>query len=221
MPGVLVPGVAQVVMQGTVVGNPWAVVWHFRFGTSTAPWSAADLTTLCNTILASFKTRLQTHFDSSTVWSQVTGVDIGTSTPAAGVSTGATWTGTGSANLTPATCVLVNLHIASRYRGGHPRSYFGIPASADSTDRESWTSTAQTAWANGVVGVINDCVTALPGSGSGAVNHCVPRYTYAYTDDPTHHKYLKTKSGLVGVFTVQSYAVHPKIATQRRRLQTG
>ena len=222
MATVLVPGVAQTVMRGTIVGNPWAMVFHWRFGTSTAPWATADLQTLCNTLMNAWKTNLQTHSCVPTVFSGCDAVDIGTATPNVATSTVAQFSGTGGGSaLTAAASTLVNFKIASRYRGGHPRCYIPGTASADCVDGETITTGGQTGVTNGIAAVVSAVVTALPGSGGGAANHCVPRYTYTVTNDPLHNKYLRTRSGLIGVFTVQSYTCHPRLATQRRRLQTA
>jgi hypothetical protein len=122
--------------------------------------------------------------------------------------------------LTPGASWLMNFHIAARYRGGHPRCYIPGPSSNNCADGETVSTANQGVLNTAFAGIVGDVVTALPGSGAGAANHCVPRYTYTITDDPVHHKYLRTKSGVIAVYTVQSYSAHGKLAVQRRRNQT-
>jgi hypothetical protein len=52
------------------------------------------------------------------------------------------------------------------------------------------------------------------------LNHVVPRFTYAYTNDPAHHKYTKTRTGLNGApLVVQDYLPQVNVGSQRRRLK--
>jgi hypothetical protein len=220
MAAILVPGVAQSVVQGVISGTNFAMVWHWRFGTSTAAWATADLNTLSNTIFNSTKTRCQAHVPTQTTYNSCTAVDIGSPVPNVGSSTGASWIGTAPSGLGAQTCILINFNIGARYRGGHPRTYFPGVSPNDCTDGRNVASAGQTFWANAFVGIVNDVVTALPGSGGGAANHCVPLFLYTYTDVPSKHKYTKTKSALLGVQTVRSYSCNAQIASQRRRVNT-
>jgi hypothetical protein len=218
---VFTPGVAQSKFTGTTYGIPFALIWHWRFGTSTAAWNATDLTTLANTLFNSFNTRLKAFFPTTVSFQSVQTVDLTNATPATGASTGAAYAGGSTSNFTANVCILINFHIAARYRGGHPRTYLPTPYAAASSDGRTVTPSAVTSYQNGFVGMVGDVVTALPGSGGGAANHCVPLYGYTYTDVPTKKKYLKQKTSLLQTVTVSSYSTHPVLASQRRRLQTA
>jgi hypothetical protein len=112
---------------------------------------------------------------------------------------------------------LINFKIGNRYRGGHPRIYIpGVPPVA-TADGETIQSPYNTGVLNAWTAAMNAMHSAL---GSGTGNHVVPRYTYQYTADPVHHKYTKQRTALSAVYVVQSYSLNPRIATQRRRLQT-
>lgn len=218
---VLVPGVAQTKLEGTVNANPWALIWHWRFGTSTANWASADLSTLANTVFNSWKSRFGPLMANYVTSADCQAVDIGTSTPNTGSSTGASAPGGSTGTWTPSVAILINFHIAARYRGGHPRTYTPGPYANASTDNKTVTSAAQTAYATAMVGLVTDVVTALPGSGAGAANHCVPLYQYTYALGPSGKKVLKERTALKTVVTVSSYTVHANLASQRRRLRTG
>jgi hypothetical protein len=212
---VFVPGVAQTVVTGTISGNPWANVTHWQLGSTGAPWSGTALQTLATTIHGAYISSGGNSLPSTVNVVSAEATDLTNSTGTTAVSTHAAGAGIGSPGYQPSSCILLNFKIASRYRGGHGRLYWPGINNTYSTDGENLTATAQanleTAWTN-IQTAIN---TALP-----QCAQVIPRFSYTYTDDPTHHKYTKQKSGLVGVFPVLSTVVHPRIATQRRRLQT-
>lgn len=216
---VFVPGVAQVKFRGTVTGAPFAVITHWRFGTATAAWSATDLSTLANTWFNSLKTRLQASFSTSVTATGVDTVDLSNATPNTGTSTGAAWSGTGTAQWGPQMCWLVQMHIAARYRGGHPRMYMPTGSATMTTNGADVNTSFINIVQPAIVGCVGDVVTALPGSGSGAANNCVPLFAYTYTSDPAKKKFTKVRSSLNQVVTVSSYSVKPKVTTQRRRLK--
>jgi hypothetical protein len=55
--------------------------------------------------------------------------------------------------------------------------------------------------------------SAVPG-----MFQCAVRYTYTYTDDPVHHKWIKTRSGLHSTPQIFNWIAKAPIGTQRRRL---
>jgi hypothetical protein len=54
--------------------------------------------------------------------------------------------------------------------------------------------------------------------GAGSLNHVIPRYTYRIDNDTVHHKYLRTRIGVLSVDVVQSYDAMTRIGQQRNRL---
>lgn len=218
---VLVPGVAQLVFGGRFGTQPWVVVHHWRLGTSTADWSAANMQSLCNAARTSYGAHLAKHGGNLTNLDTVTGVDIGASIPASAQATGSIpGTGAGGNLANSSMSAVMRNHINARYKGGHPRSYWPLGTTTDTANEYSWTNTFLTVFASDMVLFVSDIVAALPGSGSTAANHCVPLYTYEYVDDASHHKYRKIRSGLKAVYTVANYSTMQKFGTQRRRLAT-
>lgn len=215
------PGIAQAVLQGTIAGNPWAVVWHFQIDSSTTAWSSAGVTDLAISIKSMFPSPLLSMVPTNVTFNLVTVTDLTNATPFVGVSTGAAFTGTATGvSVTAAACALIGLKITARYRGGHPRTYWPGIAPGQTTDGENLTTLAATNYGTNFALWVTQIVSNMTSLGHTGVQHVVPRYSYTYTDDPVHHKYKKTKAAYLESFVVQSYPCNPKIATQRRRLQT-
>jgi len=214
-----VPGVAQVTYGGTFGSQPWAVVHHWRLGTSTADWSSANLTSLVNAASSAFATRFASHMPVSVSLRDVRAVDIGAAVPAVGENTTVhPGTGTGTAFSASSGCCVISNHIGARYKGGHPRSYWPFGTQQDVANEFQFTTTFIGVIAQAMANYIEDIVIALPGSGAGAANHCVPLYTYEVVNDSLNHKYKRIRNGLKAVYTVQSYSANLTYGTQRRRL---
>jgi hypothetical protein len=192
---------------------------HWRDGVSTAPWSSASILALANACYSRWSSTWLSNIANNLKLDQVLTVDIGSATPAAGATTGPPLTGTAPAALEPSSlCDVVQYKINARYRGGHPRGYWPFATMSNLVNESTFTPAhitfVQTTFQTFVNNIANDLIT----SGSIAPNHCVPRYTYAYTNDPIHHKYVKTRTGLLQVLTVSGYVVRPTVGSQRRRL---
>lgn len=221
MTAILVPGVAQTTLQGTIAGNPFACVWHWQFPGDTGLWNAGDIQHLADDLFTGVRTAYIGVFPSNCTVTAVNAVDIGTGTPAVGVSTGAPWTPTGSnTSLTPAACALISFRIAARYKGGHPRTYLPGMTFLAAPDGENVSTTYQNTYEGQFSGFVSGIQDMTHYSKSTGPNHVVVRYDYDYTDNPTKHRYDKTRVGVQGVYPVQTYVCHPKVCTQRRRLKS-
>jgi len=114
--------------------------------------------------------------------------------------------------------MLVRNKINSRYRGGHPRTYWALGVDADISNETSWSTSLVT----GIVPAINTFVTGVSGAAYTVAGQTlglvIPRYTYMITDDTAHKKYLRERNGLLGVFPVIGHEALVKIGSQRRRL---
>lgn len=125
-----VPGVLKVVIDGTVKGEPWVGISHWRFVTSSGPLTGDNV----NHMMAHFVDSLRDNWvsvlaDDVTV-SGVTGTDLTTTTSAIGTAA-ASLTGGGPAPaISPEACILERKLIGRRYRGGHPRTYWPGPYSS-------------------------------------------------------------------------------------------
>jgi hypothetical protein len=86
------------------------------------------------------------------------------------------------------------------------------------TNENTWDPTTLNSFVSAVVAFISAVVAGGYTGSPGALEHVIPRYTYTYTDDPAHHKWLKERTGLEGVHVVQSYFGVARVGSQRRRL---
>lgn len=218
MAQILVPGVCQAKLQGTVSGHNWNSIWHYQLGGTGGAWSNGQLNAVASAILSGWGTFLKSFYAPGTILTSVTVVDIGQANPQAGASTGAPVVGTGTGTEFPPQCTAnVKFLIGARYRGGHPRASLPALSSAFATATEDeWLSAElgpfDTAFANLQDGVFS----AVPGS-----FQVVPRYTYNYVDDPSGHKYLVERTGLKGTPQVLNWLLQAPIGTQRRRNTFG
>lgn len=222
MAQILVPGVAQAVITGNHNTQPWAIIHHWRFGTATSAWSQQNIQLLADTLSSAWGTQLAPMCGTDVVLTSVVTQDIGSTAAVVGSNT-TSHAGTRSGGSVPnaAQCFVMRFNVNRRYRGGHPRTYLPFGTGVDTLNNFQWTSAAVTSFTNAFVAWITAVVNALPGTGSGAANHCVPRYTYTYAPNPSGRKIIKTRTGLLEVATVQSYIGNQQFGTQRRRLTLG
>lgn len=214
-----VPGVASTVLSGMIGTNPWAVTHHWKFGTSAAPWSQSDLDLLCLTVYNAWGTALKPQTGNNVDTRQVTGVDLTNTSGVGSLYTHAPVTGTNASPVEPSsTAVVVQNRIASRYRGGHPRTFWPAWTITQMANEHQWQASQLGTFNAAIVSFISAIIAAPYTGGVGGLEHVIPRYTYTYTNDPTHHKWLKERATLLNVYTVQSYFTVQQIGSQRRRL---
>lgn len=214
-----VPGVASTQLKGMIGTNPWVVTHHWRNGVSSTPWSQADLDLLCLTVYDAWGTSLKANTAVNVDTREVDGIDLTSSSGVGSVYTHTPVAGLLSGGLQPSSvCMVIQNRIAARYRGGHPRTFWPVGTVAQFSGEALWSPTFMTSITNNVVSFISAVRAASYSFGAGTLNHVIPRYTYNIVDDPTSHKYRRTRSGLLSVDTVQSYFAQAKVGSQRKRL---
>jgi hypothetical protein len=215
MPTILVPGVAEVAMKGTIGPHPWAVIFHFKKNLVGQNWSISDLNALCQGLFAGAQSQIAVHTCTDVTFQECLGVDLGLSNPATGISSGAAFAGSGTGPTPPpSTCVLVTYQITSRYRGGHPRAYMPPgPTTQMDTNEDAWLSTFVATYSTAFGNMMDAAFAASPGCIQVA-----PRYNYTYIDDPVHHKWIKQRSSHKEDAQVFNWIAKAALATQRRRL---
>lgn len=219
MASVFVPGVATTVLKGMIGSNPWAVVHHWKFSGSVDPWSQSNMDLLALSVFNAWGTAIKANAGGNVTTTEVDSVDIGSSTGVGSVYTHTPVAGGQGAVLEPSSaCIVVQNRIASRYRGGHPRTYWPILTTQDMVTENTWAAAKVTSVTNSIVSFVSAVIGASYTGGVSGLQHVIPRYTYTYTDVPQHHKWVKERTGLEGVHVVQSYFGVPRIASQRRRL---
>jgi hypothetical protein len=219
MTEILVGGVAQTKLAGTIDGFPWVLLWHFQ-NASGNDWTQSQIQALANAVGTQFSTNMLKNMATNVQFTNVACVDLGTTTPAQADSVEGAGPGGGTAGtFQPSSgCVLLNFNIASRYRGGHPRTYLPPWPSAELLTNNQWSGTVVTETEENFVTMIEGIVSAMSTAGLNGVTHCAVRYTWTYTDDPTHHKYLKTRGAPAVPYVVSSYTAQPRVCMQTRRL---
>lgn len=220
MPQILVPGVAQFKLSGSVGPGVWDCIFHFQGtppgGAYTVPQLQSMITAFANISWTSFLA----EWPATTDMTSLTGVDLGVTNPAE--YTGALGlTGTAPGEQDGASCFLINYSSSARYRGGKPRTYLPGFTSQQQSSPNSWAGTAVTA---GITAWGNAMAAMAAGGASAGVSGCVqcyPRYLYSIVDVPSKHKYLRTRTALDTVVPITGHSGNPLIKTQRRRLRAG
>jgi len=120
----------------------------------------AQLTTYAQTVFTNWGTNLKASQSTAVTLAEVDATDLSPAGIVPGVFTGSTPGTLAGVVATAETCVLLNLVIGRRYRGGHPRMYLPLGNGAVLQDPQHWTvayrSSVATAWAafyNSIVGL--------------------------------------------------------------------
>jgi len=200
-------------------GQKWAIVTHFLGAGGAGNWTSAQLLAMCNAFMAGWTGTAMTYIPTSTVFTTVTGVDIGTTAPASAVSTHATVSGgeAGGTNNDSA-CVLVNYKTTQRYRGGHPRTYLPGMGTGHANGQQ-WNATELATYGNMWAALISSVQQAAVSAGQATCALCNINYQYSYEPNDIKHKYDRIRTGVKAVTPVSgTFVYNPLIATQRRRL---
>lgn len=215
-----VPGVMSIVLKGSY-GVDLDVINKFYWQFTGGPATAAQCTTLAGSIQTGFGTNISPLQPPSYSLTQVTVEDLTSSTAGAGFQTGnipGTRSGTG---LTVVNAVVLSLHIARRYRGGHPRLYLPAGVESDLATLNSWTTAFQNAVGLGWVALQTYISGHFPG---GLVS--VGQVNVSYFSGFTNHTYpsgrvrpIPNPRAVPLVDPIISVGVNPKLGTQRRRAQ--
>jgi hypothetical protein len=129
--------------------------WHVSLATPTT----SDLGDFALAVAVAWTADLRALCHSDVVMTEVEALACGDMSQPPGIWTG-TSAGSRAGSFLPAdNCVVVNYHIARRYRGGHPRGYWPFGVQGDLQDAQKWAGTfegavqsAYTAWQSAVLG---------------------------------------------------------------------
>jgi hypothetical protein len=193
--------------------------WHYSY---TGSVSETDATSVATDVLNGWETYVSSYCTTNFATESCEVTDLSSNTGAQAV-VSVTHAGTNAGTKMPSsTCMVLKATIALRYRGGHPRVYLtGFPESY-LTSANSWSTAAQgsvfTAWTN-----ILASVTSSPPADLGTVAQVAVSYYSGFTavQNPITGRWrnvpkLRTTPE---VYTIESWATNPKVASQRRRNQ--
>jgi hypothetical protein len=209
--------VIRVDLLGALTGNPSARNRIFIQYAGTL--SIADLTTWLGTVATKWGTRFNAILSSDFTLNNVLGTDLSSaSAPQVAVST--TQTGTSAAApLTGGSALVIRFKISRRYRGGHPRFYFGGLPGGMLSNSGLWIGANLTAFVNAFSGFITDIETAPPAA-MGALTHVNVSYFAGFTNKtfPSGRVHpVATLRGSPTVDPIIAYSGNPLAASQRRR----
>jgi hypothetical protein len=215
-----VPGVARVGFQFQIGSDLIGVVrWYCAF--SGGPPDALDCTALATYIFNAAATDWQPLMGPSTSLTGVDFLDLTTPSSFNGVHTGSV---VGSRATTPngaAVAVLESCSISRRYRGGKPRSYYPFGTAEDLLTQQTWTAAAVIAFNAGIHNVEGSISGHLYNTTTldGRVNVSYYAGFTPVTNPITGRTKDVTKLRVGGphVDVINSTAVSPKVASQRRR----
>jgi hypothetical protein len=218
MATVYVPGVAVSVIRGNIGANPWAVVHHWQFGTSTTPWNSGDIATLATAVFTAWQSRLKGSMGPNVEVHEVDTVDLSNATGVGNTHTVTPVFGGLSSPLEPSSMCLVQQNkIAARYRGGHPRTYWPIGSQAQLANENTWQTGPLGVYQTQIDNFFDD-VLAAGYTASPSLVQVIPRFSYTYVNDPVGHKYKKERTGLLAVSPVLSHFLVTRVGSQRKRL---
>jgi hypothetical protein len=122
------------------------------------------------------------------------------------------------------TCMLANLKIGRRYRGGKPRTYYPFGVRQDMNTPQTWSTTA-TAAIQSALETFNGVWLGLTYGNITLHEHCSVHYyekgTWATDPVTGRPRYIPKRVEPPHVDPILSIAVSNRIATQRRRLAAG
>lgn len=196
---------------------------HYRWS-GTAP-SNAVCVTFATAIHASMVTNLVPLMAATNSVHAVSVTDLTSPTGAFGEYFHTDNGTSGGSPLDAATAVLFNMHIARRYRGGKPRTYWPLGVAGDLVNPTLWEATSVTAFQTALDQLVDDTI-ALSSSGTVMGTLCSVSDYHGFTpvtnpitgrtrDVPT------VRSVAIAPDDFTALAVNPRPASQRRRNLQG
>ena len=202
-----VPGIVKLQYFFTV-GADASVMTHLYFGSAGgSSYPTSDLQGFVNLARSSYVTNLKSLMCPQVILGKVVATDLHDLSTIQVQASGSD-AGTRSLSMGPASvCVIQNMKIARRYRGGHPRVYWPWGNSGDTSAPQQWSSSFVGLCQTG----INAYVAALQAYTSTALNAPQLSNVSYY-----HSGSLRTTPV---VDPVLSSVINPIPGTQRRRLR--
>jgi hypothetical protein len=196
----------RVALSGSLWSHKWVNVWWLSTPSASGV-TTNDMKTLADGIAAAWATNVAPVVHTGITLTQVSLEYFpGDGTVLDYVGTYSTVGSRGTGPQDAACSTVVDWVISAYYRGGHPRSYIGAPASADISNGSDLSSAFLTACATGM-NAFRNAVNALAPTTIGTV-------TMGTVSFVTNHAYRGT--ALFRAYT--SVKIRSKIGSQRRRI---
>jgi hypothetical protein len=217
-----VPNVLRVTLLATMGSDVDVLNRFYLQYAGTAPTNA-QLSTLAAGIGTDWGTDLKAKAISAYILEEVEITDLSSPTGALGTATiGTAGTRAGSA-IAAGSAVVLQFHIARRYRGGHPRIYLPYFGDTDVVTPQTWGAASLTA----LVSSWNAFITAIlartwaGGTLSAQVNVSYYQGFHNVTLPSGRETSKPTLRGTPVVDLVASVSANPHICSQRRRNQSS
>lgn len=220
-----VPSVLKVVYEFSDGLDFAAIVREYFSYAGTAPTDAV-CDAIAADIYAAFVSDLIPLTPSGSQILGVTVTDLTSPTSGTGVHSAITGGSRAGLLLTGGSCVLTNKHIARRYRGGKPRSYWPFFTVDDILTPQTWKA-ASVSGAQSAFDSFYAAVLAVAESGTTTLAPVNVSYYSGFTVRPTppiagvRAKNISTPRAAALVDPIASITVHSAPASQRRRTQTN
>jgi hypothetical protein len=214
------PPVAKVIrFQFISQQGPNSRIFNHLFYQYSGALSAADLATLTTTARTAWQTNITTIQITSVALLQVVATDLSSSSAPQVTQTSTTVGTNAGAHLPDGTAMALQLKIARRYRGGHPRIYmFGLSQAGLAQDN-SWTTTYLNSFVTALQAVNTAIITAPPAA-VGTVQPVNVSYFLGFTNVTSPSGRSRPKPTLRGtplIDIITGFAGNAKVASQRRR----
>lgn len=167
MPLAPVPGVARIVVKGSIGNVATANIFHVKGPTGTS-WSQPDLTSITTRVRLAYATRFAPLFTSSWAHSTTDGIDLTSDVGLVASDTSAFNGGKAGTSLPSNVAQCLTWKTAAHFRGGHCRTYLPPPSFNETTTPNTWLGTHVTAMNTAIAGFLAD-VNAVLGSISPAL----------------------------------------------------
>lgn len=155
----LVPQTLKVEIHWTY-GTDANVMSHLYYTTAAATPGTADLLAFVTLFATSYGTNMASQAGNQVILRKVRGIWLGDRTSAVPEWNGSTAGSRAGSALPAQTCMLFNMHIARRYRGGKPRVYFPLGSATDIVDPQHWSAAFITSAGN-AFNTINNALQAF------------------------------------------------------------
>jgi hypothetical protein len=202
------------------VGNDLNALTRLYFHYSGSVPNSAQLATLAALSSSTAATQFPSLMPSTNSYQGTTIEDLSSSTGASAADfTAHVGTRTGHPNAA-GVAVLVNYHIARRYRGGKPRGYWPFGVAEDLTDEQDWAAAFTTA----VDTALDNYIAAMVGpqwsGGTIDAQYNVSFYSgFTVVTNPVSHRAKNVSTARASVLEdlITSITVNAHPASQRRR----
>src|SRR5215471_2635629 len=203
------------------IGSETNTGWHLFFRAD-KPASQTQMQAVVDAASTTWAAQLAQITPVDVTLTSVTGTDL--SDPAGAFASNVTsHVGTRAGGFLPASaCVLYNMQIQRRYRGGKPRAYLPAGAQPDLSNPQTWAA----AFLNTVNGVMANLITAIQNSiktysATADLVNISYYHSVLITSPPSPPVYQQQLRTVPQVDVVVARAAASTVGSQRRRLRPG